>query len=551
MEFGLMTDYNVSTSAEQNAMQNVDYLRRLLGDTFVTWVLADPGEQLTPQQLEVAAGLADILRKHVAMHPELPTEFAVMQLMSYPKALSTTLLNYSRRYAGGTMEAITESSADDLLAAFHAFAIECYGEMLLPTGRFGRPPDFHHYVKTEAGRNLVQAIRNEGIFPLGPENDYTALGEDGVADHFRSLIPGHFASSLIWCAWRLAKLDTGRPSPAQLATKIPIALEQLRSCVSGQPTVVTAVCSLTGVRLPDDAEISGTWGRIRPARPEDHPASLRDLVDKRTVTTTDAGDQIEISDAGDVIFETNVRVKVEVKDDKTGWSSTGVDDFGDLIDRVRLALALAITRATKPVTFCIWATTLFPMASLEPFLPLTDPQSMVGRTPTLLTIDEIASWEQWINIVMTADMSRLKVAITRTLRAMTERRDPNDKLIDAVIAWESLFGAANESTLRVSASLARLLHSADEDREAARKGYGNIYQARSDIVHANETNRTAAQIDEYGRAAIEASLKAITLLLTTHSSLLDLKSSTRSTRIILGADSQSTQVDGASPDENP
>jgi hypothetical protein len=40
---------------------------------------------------------------------------------------------------------------------------------------------------------------------------------------------------------------------------------------------------------------------------------------------------------------------------------------------------------------------------------------------------------------MSVDMVNLKIAMTRTLRAMTERRDPYDCLIDAVIAWESLF----------------------------------------------------------------------------------------------------------------
>ena len=45
----MMTDYNASTSVEQNEIQNVDYLRGLLGDIFVDWVLAEPAEALTPQ----------------------------------------------------------------------------------------------------------------------------------------------------------------------------------------------------------------------------------------------------------------------------------------------------------------------------------------------------------------------------------------------------------------------------------------------------------------------------------------------------------------------
>jgi hypothetical protein len=236
-----------------------------------------------------------------------------------------------------------------------------------------------------------------------------------------------------------------------------------------------------------------------------------------------------------VIFETDVSVRMHISEDGSGWTAEATEDLGDLIDRVRLSFALAVIRPTKPIIYTMWTTTLFPFGGIQPF-PLTDPQFMGHRTPTLLTQDEIDAWGRWIDILTSADMGRLKVAMTRTLRAIAARQDPSDRLIDAVIAWESLFGATNESTLRVSSSLARLLHEAGQSRESAQKTYQKIYQARSDIVHANETKTTVAQIDEYGRIAIEASLSTMRLLLTTHANLLPLKSSTRSTQILLGAD---------------
>jgi Apea-like HEPN len=518
---------------------DVIYLRSLLEDPFVEWVLANSSTVLSAAQLEVARVLSSRLKQYSAENPNVPIGLTASSLAHYYEPSGTTFINYCRRYAGGSIEVSMGSSGDSLLSALLAFGAECYGELLLPTylGRSG--PDFHHYVKTDVGKRVVQAIYDEGIFPLGDQSNYNAPPGDIASDYIRSLVPGRFASGLIWCAWNLAKLDVGNPTLAQLAAKIPIALKQLQSCFSGQVTQVTAIASLTGVRLPDDTEISGIWGRLRSARPEDHPASLRQFVDKRTITTTEAGDSIEISDAGDVILETNVSIQVHVNDDGSGWRSEGVGDSDDLIDKVRLAFALAVTRPAKPIIYTMWATTLFPFGSLEPF-PLTDPQFMAARTPTLLSADEVDAWQRWISIIMAADMSRLKVTMTRTLRAMTERRDPSDRLIDAVIAWESLFGAVNESTLRVSASLARLLHPPGEGREAARKTYQSVYQARSDIVHANNTKTTIAQIDEHGRTAIEASLKAMTLLLTTHNKLLSLKSSTRSTQVLLGDDSPSS-----------
>jgi hypothetical protein len=183
--------------------------------------------------------------------------------------------------------------------------------------------------------------------------------------------------------------------------------------------------------------------------------------------------------------------------------------------------------------------------------PFTDPNFMAMRIPTLLSDEEIASWRRWINIMMAEDMSHLKVAMTRTLRAMTERRDPYDRLIDAVIAWESLFGGSTESTLRVSASLARMMHPAGQDREVAGELYRKIYGARSDIVHANRTNTTIGKIEEYGRTAIDVSLKIMADILTTHKALLPLKSSTRSTRVLLGADNMATDANVLLQDSDP
>jgi Apea-like HEPN len=130
--------------------------------------------------------------------------------------------------------------------------------------------------------------------------------------------------------------------------------------------------------------------------------------------------------------------------------------------------------------------------------------------------------------------------MTRTLRAIAERRDTYDRLIDAVIAWESLFGAVTDSTLRVCGSLARLLHDTDADREAGYNRYKKVYDARSKIVHANSKQPELAEVEAYGRTAIDASLKVIEKLLTTHLSLLSLESSQRSQQVLLGGETFGT-----------
>ena len=527
-------------SVPSDPAQNVEYLRNLLGDPFVDWVLADPTGTLTPAQLGIAADLAGILRREISRYPELPVGHAASLLAFYHKPAGTTILNYARQYVGGASHEVDQDPDDRLLSSFHAFASECYGEMLLPGSTFGdRRPDFHQYARTQAGRDLTRAIIDEGIFPSGPDVDYSSLDGD-IAELYRSHIPGSFASGLINYAWRMTKLQNGNSSLAQLMQQVPLALEKLRSYVTGNPTAVPAIAALTGVRLPAGVEISGPWGRIRAARPDDHPPAFKHLINKRTMTTTDAGEQIEISDAGDIILETTVRIEFKVGAGGTSWSGSSLDDHGDLIDRVRLAFALAITRPARPVIFCTWATTLSPVFNMDPHQPLNHPEFMVSRTPTLLTADEVASWERWIGILTTANMKPLKVAMIRTLRAIAERRDTYDRLIDAVIAWESLFGAVTDSTLRVCGSLARLLHDTDADREAGYSRYKKVYDARSKIVHANSKPPELAEAEAYGRTAIDASLKVIEKLLTTHLSLLSLESSQRSQQVLLGGETFGT-----------
>ena len=514
----------------QGTEDDVHYLRSLLGDAFVDWVLANEGDSFTAAQVETAGVLASFMHMYSSGRPELPAAFAASSLCFYYEPARTTFLNHCRNHAGGEKEIVNGSSGDRLLSALLAFAEECYGEMLLPTYLGMHGPYFHHHIKTEAGQNLVNAIYDEQIFPGSPEIDIHVPAHGA---EFMYSFPGMHASNLIWSAWNHAKLEAGTPTLDQLADKIPTVLDQHRSLASGGTAMVTAIASLTGVRLPDDVQISGAWGRIRPARVGDHPSSVRAFIDQRTTTTTDNGDKVEISDAGDVIFETTIPMQVRINDE--GWAFNRQEDFEEKINKICLALALAVERSSRPIIFAVWSTILIPIASLEP-LPLTNPQFMAARMPTLLTPEEIISWQRWINITMSVDMSHLTVAMTRTLRAMTERRDPGDRLIDAVIAWESLFGGRPETTLRVSASLARLLHPpVVQERETARQYYAKIYDARSSIVHAGK-KIPAAQLDEYGRKAIDTSLKVIAMLLTTHTSLRHLGSDSRSKQILLGAD---------------
>ena len=74
----------------------------------------------------------------------------------------------------------------------------------------------------------------------------------------------------------------------------------------------------------------------------------------------------------------------------------------------------------------------------------------------------------------------------RLLKAAGERDDPIDVLVDAVVAWENLFGSKTESTFRVTAAVATLLEPSDkEQRDVLQKELSGIYDRRSRLVHGD------------------------------------------------------------------
>jgi hypothetical protein len=177
---------------------------------------------------------------------------------------------------------------------------------------------------------VVAAVRNEGSFPFVTDD---TVGESDTAvpnnnEIRRSFQPLSYACSIIYAAWSLARLKASTPTLVEVIEKLPDALSGARSLIRGDSTPITVVVSFTGIRLPEDVEISGAWGRIRPARMEEHPTLLKPMLERRTTTTTEAGERIEITDAGDVIYETQLDMimKISREAGQMSWSTSTTDD---------------------------------------------------------------------------------------------------------------------------------------------------------------------------------------------------------------------------------
>jgi hypothetical protein len=139
--------------------------------------------------------------------------------------------------------------------------------------------------------------------------------------------------------------------------------------------------------------------------------------------------------------------------------------------------------------------------------------------------------EEWSRIIDKEYLSSIDVAIKRIVSSVTNRTDPADSLIDAVMAWENLLGTSNEVTFRVSASLAKLIETDITKRSEIKKELSDIYALRSRIVHGSNENQ--AVLIEKSNNAIMYAILALKTSFKLGKEWLSLKSNERSDQLLL------------------
>jgi hypothetical protein len=164
-----------------------------------------------------------------------------------------------------------------------------------------------------------------------------------------------------------------------------------------------------------------------------------------------------------------------------------------------------------------------------------DPRQSTGLRPVQLTEAEVTTWGEWYQRLNNSHVDRIDLALTRILRAASERRELSDMLIDSVIAWENLFGTQEgEPTLRVPACLAVLLEESFQSRKVLRKRLLDIYRLRSKVVHGNDELKR----DEHPMCyeALDIAIRAVRVLVADRTDALALPDGRlRSEALLLGA----------------
>lgn len=137
---------------------------------------------------------------------------------------------------------------------------------------------------------------------------------------------------------------------------------------------------------------------------------------------------------------------------------------------------------------------------------------------------------------------KLELGMRRIVAATTQRIDPSDAFIDAVVCWESLLGTnEGEVTFRVCGALAHLL-CPDNPNERVKlyEELRSLYKQRSKLIHGSDVG--VAQNDQSNQnyserrdRAIMVSIQAIRAILSDPRLRENIDSSTRNRILLIGA----------------
>jgi hypothetical protein len=450
---------------------------------------------------------------------------------------------------------------DELERALLGLVVDAFPALLLPPDRIPMPPDedisfrllslLHNHPQAAAfSEAALSDPILQRVFAEGNENTgRTAMiyRNTGTGSGVQlSMLP----DTLVRAAWR--RLRDGDPSPGALADEVIKELRLTRDLLAGKRRTILAKLAFAGILLPSDSRLELRDGVVRPVTEADRrivPDSL-----KGQLSGTDAsGKSTTINYDGDVILEYKFPYKVRGK----RFSQSHPPRPEDMspppgLDRtatwLRFSLMLAVEREPRAQLVPTWRYFDEPL-SQGSALSWNDPRQGTGIMPTQLSDAEVTAWGEWYERLSSTNVGKIELALSRLLRAIAERREPSDVLIDSIIAWENLFGSKEgELRFRITSSLAVLLEGSYQARKDLKKKLADLYDLRSKVVHGSSNLKRS----EYPKCqeALSIAIEAIRVLIRERPDILELPDGTERSTALLLQDSPDEKDDiNSAPEE--
>jgi Apea-like HEPN len=499
--------------------------------------LTEDGAQLHPDKEGVLNGLV-VMENQLQQLSAAQRKFERnARLSQYKNDLGGTVAAYFRKTCGGSENPPTTHNEVERLLLH--FVEQTYPLRLNNDKELGAFSSVYTSWQDPAREELQVAVMADDVLAKLYPDDSKHGGPSGSA--IRSTGQGGgvqlwgLAENILGSAWHYAHFGREHPTFDEFAHAVLVMVRTLRKALQGKKAEVPMRVGLAGVLLPEGVDaVDFGWARVRRADQRDVYFTRRISVEGQLQHTNAEGETIVIDYAGNLVLELDIPYKVLLKElDMTApWPDelNHTSMITEPIECLRLGLLLAgISENSAAAT--TWQSVVDPLHGFES-IGWNDPRRGTNLLPVQLADEQVDLWKEWVVKIHDHRTPQTSVSIRRILRAVSEQKEPEDTLIDAVIVWENFFGDVQETTLRVTTSVAWMLGSGAASRKDLVKEAKNIYKQRSNIVHGN-AKVDVKKTPQYATRAIELSIQLLRTMFTDHTDLLQLKTGGERSGLIL------------------
>ncbi|WP_146073675.1 HEPN domain-containing protein [Amycolatopsis sp. CA-126428] len=478
---------------------------------------------------------------------EASYEIAAFQIIStlsgYDQTHATSVVNHLRILAGGSSCEV-EAVEDPVLKHLLTIARDVWPIYLISLP-IATPPNIFPavlpgiYQHAEMAK-LCEVIASDGeLVKLFPGIDRTgrsfahldaAHSADSVifdsTGRGGSLQPSTLAGFMLSHAASRALISNGSLTWRTMSDKARETVEATRLLAKGRTVKMPTLVGISGLRISNSLTFPVADGILRAPRPIDRKILPPNVENLSAVYETSFPVQIiHIGDAALPLADFSaVFTKHQSKIDESRRS------FQRSFDMLRAALLLGspshepllVNDVARFTTNPLVAGGVQTWSSIRPGIPSHE-----------LVASHVEELRKWHEMIVGKHHSSLDVGLRRLLSATTLRADPSDAFVDAVIAWENMFGAKTETSFRVTGSIAKLLGPEDPDgRIDFRRNLVTLYEKRSRLVHGGK-EPSAKELEQFRTRAIEIATECFRKLYRDRPDLLPLESELRSARILV------------------
>lgn len=419
-------------------------------------------------------------RALLSQSAELPPDARSLVLSGLVSVIDEAPL--ANRFRAIVTESPPISTADKPLALIQAIALDALPALIAEEGRqdavepwrsvaFSGAVVHNHPLASSFVETVMEDAELSALFP-GKDDTGAPSGSHSYASGSGG---GEQAATFAWTLIRAARKRSRSDSPGALLDALSELVATARQLGRESAIDATVITGFRGLELPADVQVMLPWGTLRPPKAADFSLDFG----------FGSADNISV----DSVLEATRRISVVIDEAFSEPNERWTRDVGEwhsasAVVRTKVSLTLLLALERDPPLAVVWAAEYVerPLASGD---SLSWQDRTVARGRTGLEDGDVGKILETARLVEDHYSPAIEIAVTRTLRSLGERADPIDGLIDAVIALESLFSAGQgELKLRISASVAWLLHPSDQARrKATYDEVKSLYNSRSDVLH--------------------------------------------------------------------